>query len=33
MSLDIDPERVLRNHFTIGAIGSLVALRFAPGVS
>lgn len=33
MSLDFDPDRALRNPFAVGAIGSLVALRFAPGVS
>lgn len=33
MSLDIDPESALRSHFTVGAVGSVVALRFAPGTS
>lgn len=30
--MDFDPDRVLGNPFTVGGIGSMVALRFAPGV-
>lgn len=33
MPLDIDPERYLRSPFLIGALGSFVALRFAPGLT
>jgi len=31
--MDIDPDRVIRSPFAAGALGSLVALRFAPGAS
>lgn len=31
--MDIDIDRVVRNPFAAGAVGSLVALRFAPGQS
>lgn len=31
--MDIDPERVMRSPFTVGAAGSLVALKFAPGAT
>lgn len=33
MALDIDPEKVLHTPFLVGALGSLVGLRFAPGLS
>lgn len=33
MSLDLDPDGILRSPFTAGAIGGIVALRFAPGTS
>ncbi|MGJ7508674.1 hypothetical protein [Variovorax sp. GT1P44] len=31
--IDLDPERLVRSPFLIGALGSLVALRGAPGES
>lgn len=31
--MDLDPERLVRSPFVIGALGSLVALRGAPGES
>ena len=31
--MDFDPERLARSPFFVGAAGSFVALRFAPGVS
>ena len=31
--MDIDPERLVRSPFLIGALGALVALRGTPGVS
>ena len=31
--MDIDFDRVTRNPYAAGALGSLVALRFAPGLS
>lgn len=31
--MDIDPERVARSPFLIGALGALVAMRGAPGES
>lgn len=31
--MDIDPEKLTRSPFVIGAIGALVALRWAPGES
>lgn len=31
--MDFDPERIVRSPFAVGAAGSFVALRFAPGVS
>lgn len=31
--MDIDPDRVLSNPFTVGGFGALVALRFAPGAT
>lgn len=33
MSLDLDPDRLTRNPFIVGALGSFVALRFAPGLT
>lgn len=31
--MDVDLEKVVRNPFMAGALGSLAALRFAPGVT
>lgn len=31
--MDIDPERIAQSPFVVGAVGGLVALRFAPGLS
>jgi len=31
--MDIDPERIVRSPFLVGALGGLVALRVAPGES
>ncbi len=31
MPLDLDPDRLARSPFLVGALGSFVALRFAPG--
>lgn len=31
--MDLDPEKIVRSPFVIGALGSLVALRGAPGES
>lgn len=31
MPIDLDPDRLARSPFIIGALGSFVALRFAPG--
>lgn len=31
--MDLDPERLVRSPFVIGALGSLVALKGAPGES
>lgn len=31
--MDIDPERLVRSPFLIGALGAIVALRGSPGVS
>lgn len=31
--MDIDPDRLLRSPWTAGALGALVGLKFAPGLS
>lgn len=31
--MDLDPERIVKSPFLIGALGALVALRGTPGVS
>lgn len=31
--MDFDPDRILKNPFAIGALGSLVALRASPGAT
>jgi len=31
--MDIDPEKIVKSPFLIGALGALVALRGAPGES
>lgn len=33
MQFDFDPERWLHSSFTVGALGALVGLRFAPGAT
>ena len=31
--LELDPQKLAQSHVVIGAMGSIVALRFAPGAS
>lgn len=33
MEFNFDPDRWLHSHFAAGALGSFVALKFAPGVN